>query len=509
VRVHDGPDPYLVVAADKGTARFSDDANDEASRAGFWLGDAFASGGSHGYDHKKLGITAKGAWVCCAHHLQKLGLDAWRDPIRVVGIGDMSGDVFGNGMLLNPHLLLIAAFNHRWIFVDPTPNAEAAFRERKRLFEQALDWEHYNRRVISQGGGVFPRQARAIPLSAPMRKALGIKDEAETISGEALIRAILRAPVDVLYNGGIGTYVKASTETHAEVRDPANNAVRVDAKDLRCKVVVEGGNLGLTPKARIEFAARGGLVNADAVDNAAGVHISDREVNMKLLLRRASRRRRDALLERLADAVVAQCLDAQLAQARALSLGELDARRHPPRWRRLVKRLEAARLLDAFTAAGLAPEALHLRPVLATLLGQEKNRIKRALAKAAFGRTSRHRLELLSAYFPEPLARRRRLLAAHPLADAIVVTEATNHLLNHFGIAAISQLEDMTGRPPAVLAEALLVADALLDASALIRRLWEAAPTVEVAAEMASEAAEMVLAFTEEGLRLGEPARLG
>ena len=499
----DRDDPYLVVAADKGTARFSDDANDEATRVGFWLGDAFASGGRTGYDHKKLGITAKGAWACAAHHFTRLGRDAWRDALTVVGIGDPSGDVFGNGMLLNPNIRLIAAFNHKHIFLDPDPDPAAAHAERRRLFAAGLDWAHYDRAKISKGGGVFPRNAKRIVLSEEARRALGIRDDA--LSGETLIRAILTAPVDMLYNGGIGTYVKAASETHEEVRDPANNAVRVNAEDLRCKVVVEGGNLGLTQKARLVFAARGGHVNTDAVDNAAGVHISDREVNLKLLLAQAgiAGRRRDRWLARLAPEIVRTCIAANEAQARTLTLAELDIGAHRPRFARLQGRLVRARLLDAFVAAGIEEKTLHLRPALAVLLGQEKNRIRRALVRQGFDRRSAFAEDLLFGYFPVRLARRMpEAVRAHPLAAEIVAVEATNRVVNGIGLAAVSALADMTGAAEAEIVEALLVADHLLDGEALREAIWHRPAHGEIAAELHHTLSEHVLHLAEGLLRL-------
>ncbi|MDQ6965732.1 MAG: NAD-glutamate dehydrogenase, partial [Mariprofundaceae bacterium] len=307
-------DPYLVVAADKGTARYSDLANAEAEAAGFWLGDAFASGGRYGYDHKVFGITARGAWVCAAQHLASLGMDAYADPVRVVGIGDMGGDVFGNGMLLNPNMLLLAAFNHKHIFLDPQPDSAAAFAERRRLFDARLGWDVYSEAAISSGGGVFKRSAKSISLSPAVQQSLGI--EVASLSGEMLIRAILCAPVDMLYNGGIGTYVRASHERNAEVRDPANNAVRVAADQLQARVVCEGGNLGFTQSARLEYAGKGGCINTDAIDNSAGVDMSDHEVNLKILFSPACANlavaARNRQMRALADAVTAQCLDNNL-----------------------------------------------------------------------------------------------------------------------------------------------------------------------------------------------------
>ena len=301
VRVRDGEDAYLVVAADKGTATFSDTANEVSLRRGFWLGDAFASGGSTGYDHKALGITARGAWESVKRHFAELGLDPATDPFTAVGIGDMSGDVFGNGMLLSRTLRLVAAYDHRHVFLDPDPDAAAGYAERERLFAlPGSSWDDYDRARISAGGGVWPRSVKSIPVSPEARAALGIEDE--RLAPTDLIRAILRAPVDLLFNGGIGTVVKASTETDADAQDRASDALRVDGADLRCRVVGEGGNLGFTQGARIEYARGGGLINADFIDNSAGVDCSDHEVNLKVLLDLAvardeiGPRDRDALL---------------------------------------------------------------------------------------------------------------------------------------------------------------------------------------------------------------------
>ncbi len=284
VKVLDSDGPYLVVAADKGTAAFSDLANAIATRRGFWLGDAFASGGEHGYDHKKLGITARGAWESARRHLREMGRDLERGaPIVMAGIGDMSGDVFGNGLLQSSNLKLVAAFDHRHIFIDPNPGPAASFAERKRMFALPVSsWADYNAGLISPGGGVFRRGAKSIALSP--EAAAVLKCEPGAVDSENLIRAILRAPGDLLYNGGIGTFVRASDESDAQAGDHANDACRIAANELRAKIVVEGGNLGFTQKARIEFAIAGGRINTDAIDNSAGVDMSDHEVNLKILL---------------------------------------------------------------------------------------------------------------------------------------------------------------------------------------------------------------------------------
>ena len=281
----DGDDAYLVVAADKGTATFSDIANEVAKSYGFWLGDAFASGGSVGYDHKAMGITAKGAWESVKRHFREMGVDTQSEDFTVVGVGDMSGDVFGNGMLLSKHIRLLAAFDHRHIFIDPDPDAATSWDERKRLFDlPRSSWEDYDRSLISEGGGVYSREQKSIPISPQARAALGIADDVEEMTPPALMKAILKAPADLLFNGGIGTYVKAETESDADVGDRANDAVRVNGNQVRAKVIGEGGNLGVTSLGRIEFDLAGGRINTDALDNSAGVDCSDHEVNIKILI---------------------------------------------------------------------------------------------------------------------------------------------------------------------------------------------------------------------------------
>ncbi len=509
----DAGDAYLVVAADKGTARYSDDANEEARLAGFWLDDAFASGGRHGYDHKAVGITARGAWVCAAHHFQAIGVNAWRDPIRCVGIGDMGGDVFGNGMLLNPNLRLIAAFNHRHIFLDPEPDPAKAFAERKRLFAAVAGWDAYDQGAISAGGGVFDRRAKRIPISPQAREALGI--EAESLSGEALIRAILCAPVDLLYNGGIGTYVKASSESHAEVRDPANNHVRVDAAQLRCKVVCEGGNLGFTQRARIEFAQQGGRINTDAMDNAAGVNMSDHEVNLKILFAatpgaRLSHGPRNRLLRAMTDEVTDQCLNDNLSQSRALTLAELDAREHPPRIHRLRDTLLREGWLDESISPGIADDAtIALRPQLSVLIGQEKNRIHAHLSREGLAHGCALSRDLLQGYFPKPVRRRfARALAAHPLADEIIHTQAANHVVNRMGLGAVHHLQSLLDKPVSEIVGALLIGDRMLETERLRESIWAHVRDLELAGGIQHALQEHLLRFAEELLRLTDPRTL-
>ena len=509
IRIHpdDMADPYLVVAADKGTARFSDIANEEARLAGFWLDDAFASGGRHGYDHKAIGITARGAWVCAAEHFRTLGVNAWRDAITVAGIGDMSGDVFGNGMLLNPNLRLVAAFNHRHIFLDPDPDPERAFAERKRLFEARQGWDGYDEALISDGGGVFERTAKRIPLADPVRRALGVEETA--LSGEALIRAILTAPVDMLYNGGIGTYVRATSETDAEVRDPANNAVRVTARELRCKVVCEGGNLGFTQAARLEYAAHGGLINTDSIDNSAGVDMSDHEVNLKILCSDVTgislpAGRRNRLLKSLTEAVTGQCLRDNLHQSRALSLAEREAAAYPPRMQRLRDALMEEGRLDETTDPGMRDDAtLALRPQLAVLLGHEKNRIHEQLSACCFEQQTGFRETLLEQYFPEAIRRRfRGAIPRHPLAADIIHTMAANHALNHLGLGSVHHLETLLDHPTGEIVQGLMAAEFMLDGAALREAIWAQVDDVDIACAMQRELQEHLMRFAEELLRL-------
>ncbi|MDT8375456.1 MAG: NAD-glutamate dehydrogenase [Mariprofundaceae bacterium] len=503
----DRHDPYLVVAADKGTAAFSDDANEESRLACFWLDDAFASGGRHGYDHKAIGITARGAWVCAAHHFDILGRDAYNDPIRVVAIGDMGGDVFGNGMLLNPGLQLIAAFNHRHIFVDPDPDAKVAFAERRRLFSGSMGWEKYNTALISRGGGVFERNAKSIPISGELGKALGT--EAARLSGEALIQAILKAPVDLLYNGGIGTYVKASNESHTEVQDPVNSSVRINADQLRAAVVCEGGNLGFTQRARIEFASRDGIINTDAIDNSAGVDMSDHEVNLKILfstpeLSRVTPAQRNRTLKKMQEAVTEQCLNNNLMQSRVLTLAAYDAMQHWPRLLRLRDTLIRDGRIDPGSDPGMEEdETLRLRPQLAVLLGHEKNRIRAALDSEEFFHRSCFSSAILKKYFPE--AMHYRYIAAidgHPLASAIVHTQASNHIINHIGLTSIHHLQSLLEQPIGDIVQALMLSECLLDAVQLRRNIWTTMHDKELIIHTQWELQEQIMHFAEEILRL-------
>ena len=456
---HDDNDPYLVVAADKGTATFSDIANGIAVKRGFWLGDAFASGGSNGYDHKKLGITAKGAWEAVKRHFHEMGHDMQTAPITVAGVGDMSGDVFGNGMLLSRQLKLLAAFDHRHIFIDPNPNVETSFRERERLFAlPRSSWDDYDKSLISAGGGVWPRSARAIELSQAARDALGI--EAGSVTPEELMHAILLAPVDLFYNGGIGTYIKASTETHEQVKDRANDAIRVDGKELRCKVVGEGGNLGATQAGRIEFALKGGHIFTDAIDNSAGVDCSDHEVNVKIWLDtevnagKLGAAERNRLLTDITADIEALVLRDNALQTHLLTRetqAQADAAAQDA-YAALIASLEAegviSRKLEQLpSAAELATRKGEGRgltaPELAVVVAHVKNRYKRILAELNLTQFAWAKA-LLTPYFPQALVATRNPLE-HPLANAILATVLANEAVNRCGPVLIPEIARTRG----------------------------------------------------------------
>jgi len=452
----DGDDPYLVVAADKGTAHLSDTANRVSAQYGFWLGDAFASGGSAGYDHKKMGITARGAWECVKHHFRNLGMDIQKEPFTVAGVGDMSGDVFGNGVLLSRATRLVAVFDHRNIFIDPDPDPETSYRERERLFGLARSsWRDYNPALLSRGGGIYDRSAKTIPLSPEARRLLDI--DASSPSGEEVMRKILTARVDLLYNGGIGTYVKAAPETHAAVGDRANDRVRVNGSEVRARVVGEGGNLGFTQKGRLEYWAAGGLLNTDAVDNSGGVDTSDHEVNIKILLDMLvkkgvvkGREERNRILAEMTDDVAALVLADNAGQALALSL---DGHRSAGRYEELVS------LVDDMVGAGLlsradesVPSREELlasphrdrglpRPLLCVLLGYSKMSAFQLLLETDFPDGAAGR-PFLDGYFPRLL--RERFVDHfhdHVLRREIVATGAVNYLVNRGGIAVLPRLE--------------------------------------------------------------------
>jgi glutamate dehydrogenase len=469
---HDRDDPYLVVAADKGTATFSDYANAIAQEYGFWLGDAFASGGSAGYDHKKMAITARGAWESVKRHFRELGVDTQSQDFTVAGIGDMSGDVFGNGMLLSRHIRLVAAFDHRHIFLDPAPDAEKSFEERQRLFNLTRSsWADYEAKLISKGGGVFPRSAKSISLSPEVQKALGI--DAKALPPNELISAILKAPVDLLYNGGIGTYVKASKQSHSDVGDRANDAIRVNDAELRCKVVAEGGNLGFTQLGRVEYALKGGRINTDAIDNSAGVSCSDHEVNIKILLNAAERagkltvEQRNQLLADMTDEVAALVLRDNYFQTQSLAVSGgalapslLDAQE------RFIKSLEKAGRLnraleflpnDEEFAERRAAKLGLTSPERAVLLAYSKIALKEALLDSdvpddPFISTA------LERYFPVPLRSRFKAeIHAHPLRREIIATHVTNSMINRVGSTFVHRMQEETGAAAPEVVRAYLI----------------------------------------------------
>ncbi len=473
VRVLDAEDDaYLVVAADKGTAHLSDTANAVSAEYGFWLGDAFASGGSAGYDHKALGITAKGAWESVKRHFREVGRDVTVEPFTAVGVGDMSGDVFGNGMMLAPRLRLVAAFDHRHVFIDPEPDAASAFAERVRLFNlPTSSWDDYDRSLLSEGGGVWPRSAKSVPLSPQARAALGV--EAEALTPTELIQAILRAGVDLLWNGGIGTYVKASTETHADVGDRANDAVRVDGRELRALVVGEGGNLGFTQLGRIEYAHAGGRINTDAIDNAGGVDCSDHEVNLKILLALAveagelAREGRDVLLQEAAVDVVAHVLYDNYLQAQILSQESAVAARRMEAYEDLMSELEQHGMLERDLeflpstdrmaereAAGLGL----VRPELCVLLAYAKRLLRAQVLRSELP-DDPHLQSCMRDYFPASVVDRfGGLLAAHPLRRELIATIVTNEVINSMGTTFVQRMVAETGAAADEVVRAFLVA---------------------------------------------------
>jgi glutamate dehydrogenase len=480
---HDGDDAYLVVAADKGTASFSDIANEIARAHGFWLGDAFASGGSAGYDHKRMGITARGAWECVKRHFREMDIDIQRQPFRVVGIGDMSGDVFGNGMLLSEQIRLVAAFDHRDIFIDPDPDVAVAFAERKRLFElPRSSWQDYDRTKISRGGGVFPRSAKAIALSPKMQALLGLG--VASLTPAELIRAVLGCETDLLWFGGIGTYVRASSERDADVGDRANDALRVTAADLKAKVVGEGANLGMTQRARIELAQRGGRVNTDFIDNSAGVNTSDQEVNIKIALRPAVRagtldadmRRR--LLADMTGDVASASLRNNYQQSLALSLAERRGASDLPDYAMLMRVLEARGLLDPTLEALPSDTELQergraglglTRPELAVLLSYAKLALQHDLLESRV--PDEPQLESwLIGYFPPLLRERYRAgIDAHSLRREIVALGLTNAVVNRSGPAMAVRLASEMGCSTPEVARAFM---AVLEVFGM-PRLWQ------------------------------------
>ncbi|MGZ4167609.1 MAG: NAD-glutamate dehydrogenase [Solirubrobacteraceae bacterium] len=514
---YDDDDPYLVVAADKGTATFSDIANEVSAAYGFWLGDAFASGGSHGYDHKAMGITARGAWESVKRHFRELGTDVQSEAFSVVAIGDMSGDVFGNGMLCSEHIRLLAAFNHAHVFLDPDPDPAASYAERRRLFALGRSsWSDYDASVISKGGGVHARSLKSIPITTEVREALGI--EAERLSPAELIRELLRAPVDLLFNGGIGTYVKAADETHGEAGDRANDLVRVDGSQLRCRVVGEGDNLGFTQRGRIEYALRGGpdetggRINTDAIDNVAGVNCSDHEVNIKILLGEViaagsmSDDERNELLEQMTDAVGAQVIYGSYTQTQALSLAGAQAVSMLDVHARLMRRLEQVVSLDReieflpsdkTIAARRSDRRGLVGPELATLMAYGKIFLYGELVESDLPEDPYLAADL-ERYFPAPLPERfSEHIRHHRLRRELIATIVANQLVDRAGMTFAFRLAEETGARAPQLARAYAVAREVFE----MRRFWEEVEALDNHIEAGTQLAMLI-----EGRRLVDRA---
>ncbi len=485
VRILDGEDPYFVVAADKGTARFSDIANAIAQSRDFWLDDAFASGGSNGYDHKAMGITAKGAWVSVQRHFLEMGVDVQTQSVRVTGCGDMSGDVFGNGMLLSRAIKLVAAFDHRHIFIDPDPDPAASWAERKRMFDlPRSSWEDYDPDLISKGGGVYSRTLKQIELSERAKEILGL--QAREIEPDALISAILKADADLLWFGGIGTYIKAAQESHADVGDPANDALRIDAAEVGAKVVGEGANLGVTQAARIEFSLRGGRINTDFIDNSAGVDCSDNEVNIKIALAAARRagelgeQERNTLLGAMTDEVAEIVLEDNRLQALALSIAETGGPAAVPSYVRLIERLEergeldrrTEGLADADTFSRRAADGQGLtRPELAVLLSSTKLSLQDAIEASGLPEDPELESNLI-AMFPTLMQQDyAHYIREHRLRRELIATDIANRMVNRLGLLHAFELAEEEGAGLADVAAAFIVVERLFNLKALWAKL--------------------------------------
>ena len=484
VQRYDEDDPYLVVAADKGTATFSDIANAVALDYGFWLGDAFASGGAQGYDHKGMGITARGAWESVKRHFRELGRDIQNEDFTVIGIGDMSGDVFGNGMLLSKHIRLLAAFDHRDIFIDPAPDAARSWVERERLFKTpGTTWQDYDKKLIAKGGGVFSRAAKSIPMSAEMKTLTGLK--ADQVAPQQLINALLKAEADLLWIGGIGTYAKGPEETQADAGDRANDGLRVDGNELRVKVVGEGGNLGMTQRARIAFVRQGGRLNTDAIDNSAGVDCSDHEVNIKILIDsivadgEMTEKQRNRLLAEMTDEVALLVLQNNYLQTQALTMLELRGGRQLADQQRFMRALERGGKLDR--AIEFLPDDEEIaerlqdgrgltRPELSVLLAYAKMTLYVELLGSDLIESRQLTRDMVK-YFPRPLRRNHeQAILAHRLRPEIIATVTANSIANRMGITFVHDLVDETGLPPSAIARAYAVAR---DSFGL-RKIWNA-----------------------------------
>lgn len=486
---YDDEDPYLVVAADKGTATFSDIANSVSNDYNFWLGDAFASGGSIGYDHKKMGITARGAWESVKRHFRELGINTQTQPFSVVGIGDMGGDVFGNGMLLSEQIKLLGAFNHLHIFLDPTPDPAKSYAERKRLFElPRSSWEDYNKKLIAKGGDLYKRNAKSIAISPEVQAMLGIKDT--QLTPNELVNQLLKAPVDLLWNGGIGTYVKASTETHAQVRDRTNDALRVDGGQLCCKVVGEGGNLGLTQLGRIEFARQGGVLYTDAIDNSAGVDCSDHEVNIKILINSAvidgdmTSKQRNKLLADMTDEVAELVLNDNYYQTQAISIENARALPLLEEHARFINTLESQGKLsrtveylpdnDAI-AERMANKQGLTRPELAVLVSYSKMTLYDELLATTLPEDQFLAARLMD-YFPKPLHKKfAGQIKKHRLRREIIATITCNEFVNRIGPTFIQRIHDQLGAQPDEVCRAFIAGSVIFD----MHSLWKAIESLD------------------------------
>lgn len=497
--VRDGVDPYLVVAADKGTATFSDIANEISTGRDFWLGDAFASGGSAGYDHKAMGITARGAWEAVKRHFMEMGKDIQTEPFSVIGVGDMSGDVFGNGMLLSKQINLVAAFNHMHVFIDPNPgDTETMWRERDRLFKLPRSgWSDYDTSLISRGGGVFERSAKSVPLSDEIKALTGLTTDEAT--PDELIHALLKAQVELMWFGGIGTYVRGAEETDRDVGDRTNDGIRIEAKELRSKVVGEGANLGTTQAARIEFAMRGGRINTDAIDNSAGVDSSDHEVNIKILLSEAIRRGelvegdRNALLASMTDDVARHVLAHNIAQTGALSLAEATVREDHDEFERVMNYLEARGVLDRDVEGLPSTAEMKIRketnkpltrPELSVLLAWSKitlfdDIVASDLPDDPFFKS------VLEAYFPAALGKYAKAMQAHSLKREIIATVLANRLLDAAGPVFLLRMREASGQNNAACVRAFEIARAALDMPSYNERIDGAGPKVKAAGRTA------------------------
>jgi glutamate dehydrogenase len=481
--VRDGEDPYFVVAADKGTASFSDIANAIAIERDFWLGDAFASGGSNGYDHKAMGITARGAWISVQRHFAEMDIDVQKSPVRVIGVGDMSGDVFGNGMLLSKSIKLVAAFDHRHIFIDPDPEAAASWKERARLFKlPRSSWDDYDKSLISKGGGVFPRSLKTIPLSSEMQALIGTTDT--TLEPAALISAILKAPTDLLWFGGIGTYIKAAAQNNFDVGDAANDRLRVDGEQVRAKVIGEGANLGVTQAGRIAFALEGGRINTDFIDNSAGVDCSDNEVNIKIALNkemtegRLTQDARNKLLASMTDEVAQIVLEDNRLQALGLSIAQAGGTDDLASYVRLIATLEAAGHLDR-TVEGLASdeellrrsgEGLGLtRPELAVLFSTAKLALQAAIEETDLADDPIFSDDLMQAFPPEMQKDEADAIASHQLRGEIIATKLANRMVNRLGVILPFTLAEEASCTLNEIARAFVIAEHLFN----VKALWD------------------------------------